>query len=248
MARASSGVGFRLFLPTRIVAIPSYRGNWAISYSADSACPNHAISVPPPSSIRSPCSPARHVHIQRVVLEDHRDIAMPRDRPVTTRPAMRTSPAVTAPSPATIRSTVYFPQPEGSTSTTSSPGSTSRLTSRTATTPLGNPLRVHTALSWRCPCAVAGAGRAEWPVREAHRKALTTPAVDPTHDRKPAQRSQAGRSAGRSGQPDQHAARGWTNAAHTSSMILVGGLTEFCTSGQRCVIRRLGVLDAHGRD
>jgi hypothetical protein len=57
MARASSGVGFRLFLPTRIVAIPSYRGNRAISYRADSACPNHAISTGPPSSIRSLCSP-----------------------------------------------------------------------------------------------------------------------------------------------------------------------------------------------
>src|SRR5947209_14085822 len=54
---------------------------------------------------------------------------------------MRTSPAVTASSPATMRSVVLFPQPDGPTSTTSSPGSTFRLTSRTATTPPGNSLR-----------------------------------------------------------------------------------------------------------
>src|SRR5947209_8511565 len=51
---------------------------------------------------------------------------------------MRTCPAVTASSPATIRNTVLFPLPEGPTSTTSSPGSTVRLRSRTATTPPGN--------------------------------------------------------------------------------------------------------------
>ncbi|MDT7597696.1 MAG: hypothetical protein QOJ06_3242 [Pseudonocardiales bacterium] len=49
MARSSSGVGVRLSLPTRIVAMPSYRANRAISYSASSVCANHAISIRSPS-------------------------------------------------------------------------------------------------------------------------------------------------------------------------------------------------------
>src|SRR3954469_20905815 len=61
--------------------------------------------------------------------------------PVTTRPLMRTWPPVTSSSPATMRSVVLLPQPDGPTRTTNSPGSTSRLTSRTATTPPGNSLR-----------------------------------------------------------------------------------------------------------
>src|SRR4051794_21650907 len=60
---------------------------------------------------------------------------------VTSRPAIRTAPVVSGSRPATIRSVVLFPQPEGPTSTTNSPGATSRLTSSTATTPPGNSLR-----------------------------------------------------------------------------------------------------------
>ncbi len=84
MARASSGVGFRLFLPTRIVAIPSYRGNRAISYSADSVCPNHASTA---LILNSKPMLARtgHVHIQRVVLKTIATVraAEPSGRPAT---------------------------------------------------------------------------------------------------------------------------------------------------------------------
>src|SRR3954464_6873592 len=60
---------------------------------------------------------------------------------VTSRPAIRTAPVVSGSRPATIRSVVLFPHPDGPTSTTNSPGATSRLTSSTATTPPGNSLR-----------------------------------------------------------------------------------------------------------
>src|SRR5579875_3220484 len=49
-------------------------------------------------------------------------------RSLTTRPSMRISPEVTRSSPATMRSKVDFPQPDGPTMTTNSPSATSRFT------------------------------------------------------------------------------------------------------------------------
>ena len=54
--------------------------------------------------------------------------------PVTARPAISTRPVVAARSPATMRSRVDFPQPEGPTSASSSPRSTVKEMSRSAST------------------------------------------------------------------------------------------------------------------
>src|SRR5579863_1777361 len=51
---------------------------------------------------------------------------------VTTRPPIRTSPRVGSSSPAIIRSSVVFPEPEGPRKTMNSPSRVSRLTSLTA--------------------------------------------------------------------------------------------------------------------
>jgi hypothetical protein len=76
----------------------------------------------------------RHVRVQGVVLEDHRDVAVPRresrhlalaDPDVTLRHLSR---------PAIIRSSVDLPQPDGPTRTMNSPLSIVRLTSSTART------------------------------------------------------------------------------------------------------------------
>src|SRR5207237_310330 len=48
--------------------------------------------------------------------------------PFTTRPSIATLPALTASSPATMRNRVDFPQPDGPTTTTSSPSPTEQLT------------------------------------------------------------------------------------------------------------------------
>ena len=53
-------------------------------------------------------------------------------RSFTTRPSMQMSPAVISSSPATMRSVVVLPQPEGPTSTTNSRSRISRFTSLTA--------------------------------------------------------------------------------------------------------------------
>ena len=53
---------------------------------------------------------------------------------VTSRSPIRTVPAVTFSRPAIIRSSVDFPHPDGPTSTTNSPGRTSKVTSSTART------------------------------------------------------------------------------------------------------------------
>jgi len=53
---------------------------------------------------------------------------------VTSRSPMKISPALGSWKPAIIRSVVVLPQPEGPSSVISSPGATSRLTSRTAAT------------------------------------------------------------------------------------------------------------------
>ncbi len=57
--------------------------------------------------------------------------------PLTTRSPIFRVPAVTVSSPATILSSVDLPQPDGPTSTTSSPSAMSRLTPFTASTPPG---------------------------------------------------------------------------------------------------------------
>src|SRR3546814_16522500 len=54
---------------------------------------------------------------------------------------MRISPAVISSSPATMRSSVDLPQPDGPTSTTSSPSAISRSTPRIASNPPGYILR-----------------------------------------------------------------------------------------------------------
>src|SRR6266542_5530104 len=55
----------------------------------------------------------------------------------TTRPSIEIVPSVAVSSPATIRSAVVFPQPEGPTSTTNSPSSIERSSRSTARTPPG---------------------------------------------------------------------------------------------------------------
>lgn len=56
---------------------------------------------------------------------------------LTTFPSMTTSPDVGSSRPATMRSKVVFPQPEGPTMTRRAPWSTTRSTSRTAQVPSG---------------------------------------------------------------------------------------------------------------
>src|ERR671936_1345395 len=56
----------------------------------------------------------------------------------TTRSPIRTWPAVISSRPATIRSEVVFPHPDGPTSTISAPSSTDRFRSETATVPSSN--------------------------------------------------------------------------------------------------------------
>src|SRR4029079_1315359 len=65
-------------------------------------------------------------------------------RSLTPRPPMRISPLVIPSSPATMRSAVVFPQPEGPTKIMNSPSSTTRLMSSTATVPSGNRLETPT--------------------------------------------------------------------------------------------------------
>src|SRR5579864_6699589 len=60
---------------------------------------------------------------------------------VTTRSLILTVPAVMSSSPATIRNVVVLPHPDGPTSATNSPSSTSRLMLFTATTPPANSFR-----------------------------------------------------------------------------------------------------------
>src|SRR6188472_2205735 len=65
----------------------------------------------------------------------------PRSGDDTTLPAMLISPDVGCSSPATQRSVVVLPQPEGPSRTTISPGATSKLTPSTAGRPTANCLR-----------------------------------------------------------------------------------------------------------
>src|ERR1700733_12044444 len=66
---------------------------------------------------------------------------MPRAGDDTTRPAMPMSPEVGCSSPATQRSVVVLPQPEGPSSTTISPAGTAKLTPSIAGRPIANCLR-----------------------------------------------------------------------------------------------------------
>src|SRR5882757_6317206 len=63
---------------------------------------------------------------------------MPRDGADTTLPAMLMEPAVGCSRPATQRSVVVLPQPEGPSSTTISPAGTTKLTPETAGRPIAN--------------------------------------------------------------------------------------------------------------
>src|ERR1700754_1640331 len=63
---------------------------------------------------------------------------MPRDGADTTLPAMLIEPAVGCSRPATQRSVVVLPQPEGPSSTTISPAGTTKLTPLTAGRPIAN--------------------------------------------------------------------------------------------------------------
>src|ERR1700733_14271436 len=72
---------------------------------------------------------------------------MPRAGDDTTRPAMPMSPEVGCSSPATQRSVVVLPQPEGPSSTTISPAGTAKLTPSTAGRPIANCLRRSLTLS-----------------------------------------------------------------------------------------------------
>jgi hypothetical protein len=74
----------------------------------------------------------RKVRKQCVVLEHEPDIAPVRLDAVTLRSPIQISPALGSWKPAIIRSVVVLPQPDGPSSVISSPGVTSRLTSRTA--------------------------------------------------------------------------------------------------------------------
>src|SRR5215468_5728850 len=68
------------------------------------------------------------------------------DTSLTTRSPNRISPAVISSRPATIRSAVVLPQPDGPTSTTNSPSSIVRLRSRTAS--LSLPYALLTWTNW----------------------------------------------------------------------------------------------------
>src|SRR5581483_12471807 len=58
------------------------------------------------------------------------------ETPLTTRPSKETVPDVIVSRPATMRSAVVLPQPDGPTSTTNSPSPTSRSSPASAVTPV----------------------------------------------------------------------------------------------------------------
>ena len=72
--------------------------------------------------------PHRHVRVERVVLEDHREVARRRARPfVTSRSPIRIRPPVIFSRPPIERSSVVLPQPDGPTRTMNSPSPIVRL-------------------------------------------------------------------------------------------------------------------------
>src|SRR5690606_8000159 len=91
----------------------------------------------------------------------------------TRRPPITRLPDVIASSPATIRSSVVSPQPDGPTSTSSSPSGTSKLAPATTTCPSGYTLR-----SWSsCTCATRFS-RLDGCVRALHATAVAADASD----------------------------------------------------------------------
>ena len=78
----------------------------------------------------------RQVRVERVVLEHHGDVAVARRHVVDDRVAdAQTVPAVMVSSPASMRSAVVLPQPDGPTSTMNSPSAIARSMSATARVP-----------------------------------------------------------------------------------------------------------------
>ncbi len=74
----------------------------------------------------------RHVRIERVVLEHHRDVPLAGGTSFISRPPILSSSPEIVSRPAIIRSVVLLPQPDGPTSTTNSPSPICRSRSRTA--------------------------------------------------------------------------------------------------------------------
>ena len=83
------------------------------------------------------------VGVERVVLEDHRDVAVLRREVVDDAVADEIVPSVISSSPATMRSAVVLPQPDGPTSTRNSPSPTSSERSWTAWTRRRRPCPRH---------------------------------------------------------------------------------------------------------
>ena len=79
----------------------------------------------------------RQVRVERVALEDHRDVAVARGTWFTTRSPILSTPSEMSSRPATIRSAVVFPHPDGPTRTMNSPSSISMSRSETALVPSG---------------------------------------------------------------------------------------------------------------
>ncbi len=73
-----------------------------------------------------------HLRVERVVLEDHRDVAPRGATSSTTASPIRMCPPVSASSPASSRSAVVLPEPDGPTSTMNSPSAISSESSSTA--------------------------------------------------------------------------------------------------------------------
>ena len=93
-------------------------------------------SAPSRSSAETRCCPGRSVRIERIALEDHRDVAARFGvRSLTTRSPILTTPSLMSSSPATIRSAVVLPQPDGPTSTMNSPSVICRSSLSTARVP-----------------------------------------------------------------------------------------------------------------
>jgi len=77
----------------------------------------------------------RQVRIQRVALKHHRDVPVARRHVVDDAVGDETRPAVMLSSPATMRSAVVLPQPDGPTRTMNSPSAMSRSRPLTAVVP-----------------------------------------------------------------------------------------------------------------
>ena len=101
----------------------------------------------------------RHVRVQGVGLEDHRDVAVLRRVVVMSRPPIVMRPLVTRSSPAIMRRSVDLPQPEGPTRTRNSPSSISSETSSTAVKPVNS---LTMCSRWMAAIGVDGIDRMRW--------------------------------------------------------------------------------------